>query len=50
MSEDDLEEAVVEFLDASDNVYDEYDQGYVDADAALSMLTPHLETLRESVD
>lgn len=50
MPEDDLERTVQEFLDASDSVYDEYDQGYVDADAALSMLTPHLDTLRESVE
>lgn len=44
---DDLEDAVDEFLDAADKVYGEYEQGYMDADAALSLLETRIETLRE---
>jgi hypothetical protein len=45
---DDLEDAVAQFLESADSVYAEYDQGYVHADAALSMLEPHVESLREA--
>jgi len=41
-------EAVREFLRRADAVYDEYDQGYIDADAALSALSSHLDELREA--
>ena len=46
----DLEDAVEQFLQGADEVYDEYDQGYVDADAALSMLDDRLNGLRDAVD
>ncbi|SDZ83192.1 hypothetical protein SAMN04488065_0639 [Haloplanus vescus] len=48
MSDDDLEAAVTEFLDATERVYDEYDDGYIDADAALSQLGDHVSTLRDA--
>lgn len=44
---DDLEAVIEEFLDDADDVYTEYDQGYMDADAALSILEGHLDDLRE---
>lgn len=46
----DLEDAVAEFLREADTVYKEYDKGYMDADAALSRLETHVETLREQTD
>lgn len=48
MSDDN--DAVEEFLAAADNVYGEYEQGYMDADAALSLLETQIETLREEVE
>lgn len=47
---DELDEAVEEFLRNADSVYDEYEQGYADADAALSMLETHVESLRDVAD
>jgi hypothetical protein len=47
---DELEDAVETFLRNADGVYGEYEQGYVDADAALSMLEGHLEELREAAE
>jgi hypothetical protein len=44
----DTEEAVAEFLRTADAVYEEYDQGYVDADASLRQLREHLEELRDA--
>ncbi len=44
----DLDAAVAEFLDAAERVYDEYDDGYVDADSALSLLGDHVSTLRDA--
>lgn len=43
----DLEESVEEFLDDADYVLSEYEQGYMDADAALSVLEGHIDGLRE---
>lgn len=42
-----LEESVEEFLDDADYVISEYEQGYMDADAALSVLEGHVDDLRE---
>ncbi|MFC6988804.1 hypothetical protein ACFQJD_08905 [Haloplanus sp. GCM10025708] len=46
-SERDLATAVEEFLSEAERVYDEYDDGYVDADAALSRLGDNISTLRD---
>ncbi|WP_198661983.1 hypothetical protein [Halorussus litoreus] len=46
----DLEDAVEEFLDEADTVYGEYDQGYMDADVALTRLEDGVERLREQVE
>lgn len=45
-----MHEAVAEFLSGADDVYGEYDQGYMDADAALSLLSGRIDDLREAVD
>ncbi|UIO98956.1 hypothetical protein Hbl1158_10460 [Halobaculum sp. CBA1158] len=44
------EDAVSEFLSAAADVYDDYDRGYVDADAALSVLDDRIDDLRTSVE
>lgn len=46
----DLRTAVDRFLDDAETVYGEYERGYVDADAALSMLERHVETLRTAAE
>ncbi|GGN17385.1 hypothetical protein [Halarchaeum nitratireducens] len=43
---DDLETAVSNFLDGADSVYEDYERGYTDADAALHVLESHLDDLR----
>jgi len=43
-----LHEAVATFLAGADDVYDEYDRGYVDADAALSVLSSRIDDLRDA--
>jgi len=47
---DDTDEAVSEFLDAADKVYNEYEQGYMNADVALSQLETRIDALREDVE
>lgn len=44
----DLEAAVETFLDDADTVLSEYDQGYMDADAALSLLVTHIDDLHDA--
>ena len=46
----DIEVAVEQFLDESDTAFEEYEQGYTDADATLRILESHIEELRESVE
>ncbi|MFB6117528.1 hypothetical protein [Halosegnis sp.] len=46
----DLEAAVEEFLADAERAYDEYEQGYADADATLRLLRSHLDRLRSEVD
>ncbi|GGL22250.1 hypothetical protein GCM10009037_02000 [Halarchaeum grantii] len=50
MSDDDgdLDEAVTQFLAGADSVYEDYERGYTDADAALHVLESHLQELREA--
>jgi hypothetical protein len=47
---DDLATAVEEFLSDADTVLGEYHQGYMDADAALSILEGHVDDLREEFE
>ncbi|QLD86596.1 hypothetical protein HWV23_12950 [Natronomonas halophila] len=44
----DTDDAVDAFLQKADTAYDEYDQGYADADATLRRLKRHIEDLRET--
>lgn len=46
MSESDA--AVETFLGEAETVYAEYENGYMDADAALSLLETHIDELREA--
>ena len=50
MDSEDLDAEVATFLDAAERVYDEYDDGYVDADTALSQLGDHVSTLRDAYE
>lgn len=45
-----VDEAVERFLRDVDKVYGEYENGYMDADAALSVLEDHIESLRAQVE
>jgi hypothetical protein len=44
------DDEIKRFLNQVDSAYDEYDQGYADADATLRRVKRHVETLREAVD
>ncbi|MFB6189090.1 MAG: hypothetical protein ABEI57_04330 [Halapricum sp.] len=46
----DYEAAIEEFLDATDSAFEEYDQGYADADATLRVVRSRLAELRETLD
>jgi len=46
----DVESAVEKFLVQSDAAFEEYEQGYTDADATLRVLESHIEDLRETVE
>ena len=43
-----LDDATEEFLRKADAAYEEYEQGYADADATLRRLEGHLEELRDA--
>jgi hypothetical protein len=45
---DETDRAVAAFLDEADAVYGEYEQGYMDADAALSRLDAAISELRQA--
>jgi len=47
---DETDEAVAAFLERVDGALAEYDQGYADADATLSVVRSHLDELREVVE
>ena len=47
---DELEAAVKTFLDDVDTAYGEYEQGYADADATLSLVMSHVEDLRDEYE
>lgn len=48
--EDDLEPAVRAFLRDAETAYEEYDQGYADADATLRVLRDHVDRLADELD
>ena len=43
-----MDEAVERFLRKADAAYEEYEQGYANADATLRRLERHLDDLREA--
>lgn len=43
---EDLESAVGSFLSEADSAYEEYDRGYIDADATLRQMESAIEQLR----
>jgi hypothetical protein len=47
---DETPEAVREFIDAAEQIYDEYNEGYLDPDAALSRLGDHVGELRDTYE
>ena len=47
---DDLNAAVEQFLADAERAYDEYDQGYADADATLRLLRSHVDHLRSAFE
>ncbi|WP_224449749.1 hypothetical protein [Haloprofundus salilacus] len=47
---DELESTVETFLEDADDVLGEYEQGYMDADAALGLLQSHIEDLRDEYE
>ncbi|WP_197428533.1 hypothetical protein [Halapricum sp. CBA1109] len=46
----DHEAAIEQFLDDADAALSEYDQGYADADATLTLVRDHIDELRETLD
>jgi hypothetical protein len=46
----DTDEAVVCFLRKAASTYEEYEQGYADADATLRRLEGHIDDLRSAVE
>ncbi|MCU4717089.1 hypothetical protein [Halapricum hydrolyticum] len=46
----DSDAAIEQFLDAVDAAFEEYDQGYADADATLRVVRTHVDDLRDAVD
>ena len=46
----DPSDAIEQFVSEAETIYDEYDQGYIDADVALRRLRPQLDELSESVE
>jgi hypothetical protein len=46
----DSETAVETFLDRANSVFEDYENGYTDPDAALAMLESHVNDLRDEVE
>ncbi|WP_254543518.1 hypothetical protein [Halomarina pelagica] len=46
----DTDDALRTFLRRADEIIHEYDNGYMDADAAMSAMETYVEDLRETVD
>ena len=50
MSDESVEAAVERFLDETESALDDYDQGYADADATLSVIRTRMDELTAAVD
>jgi hypothetical protein len=46
----DSESAVETFLDRAEAVFEDYENGYTDPDAALATLESHVDALREETE
>lgn len=46
----DIEAAVDAFLDEYDAAREDYDRGYVDADATLRLVDSHVEDLKDALE
>ena len=46
----DVEGATLEFLRRADEVFEEYEKGYIDADVAVDVLSGHVDNLRDAVE
>jgi len=46
----DTDDAVETFLSRADSVFEDYENGYVDPDAALATLEHHVERLDEATE
>ncbi|CCQ34811.1 hypothetical protein HLRTI_000903 [Halorhabdus tiamatea SARL4B] len=46
----DIEAAVEEFLKEYDDAREDYDRGYVDADATVRLVDSHVEDLRDALE
>lgn len=44
------ETAVAAFLDEAETIFGEYDQGYMDADAALRRLRTEIDDLEDTIE
>lgn len=50
MTDDAIAAAVEEFLDETESALDDYDQGYADADATLSVVRTRIDELAAAID
>ena len=48
-TDDELYAAINDVLESTDTALETYDQGYVDADATLSVIRTHLDDFRDEV-
>ncbi|GAA0522723.1 hypothetical protein SAMN04488066_105136 [Halorubrum aquaticum] len=48
--ETDLADAVDRFLEEADATFDQYERGYADADATVSVLRSHADDLRDAFE
>jgi hypothetical protein len=46
----DTEQSIEKFLNKADRVYDEYERGRTDPDAALRVLESHIDDLRDATE
>lgn len=50
MTDETIGAAVERFLDGTESALDDYDQGYADADATLSVVRTHIDELAAAID
>lgn len=50
MSDDPIETAVEQFLNEAASALDDYEQGYADADATLSVIRTRMDELERTVE